>query len=165
MLTDTVYVYCASTQSACSDDNAVGNQTAPFQTIAGALYQASALGLGTIEVAARGNGAAYSEHLIMGSGISLLGGYTADFSARDTTANVTVIDEASPPTLNIVGVAAPTLFDGFTIRGETDTAIAVSANTASVLTLSNNIIVAKLHALPSRVALPILARLSSRTIK
>ncbi len=147
MLQDTLYVFCPSTLVSCADDNAIGNQTAPFQTVGGALQLATAIGISQIEVAARGNGAAYLEHLVMGSGISLLGGYAPDFASRDATANVTVIDEATPPTLTIVGVTAPTTFDGFTIRGETDTAIAVSGGTGSVLTLSNNIIVAKLQAI------------------
>jgi hypothetical protein len=66
-------------------------------------------------------------HVVLAEGISLYGGYSADFSQRDPAANITTIQDisAAAAAANLPnrvieagsGVTAATIVDGFTIQG------------------------------------------------
>ncbi len=144
-IADTLYVYCPNDASTCDDSQAVGNQSRPYQSISEAVVAARALGVRKIRVAARGGGAAYSEHVVLDSGLDVRGGYTADFSAaaRDISANPTVVESAVSPAVLILGAAAPTVFEGFSVRGLTDVALQIEGTTVGPLQVSTNDIAAK----------------------
>ncbi len=84
LLGSTLYVYCPDGDpSGCSDSGRVGNQSLPFQRLTTALSRAPLLGASEIRVASRGGTAAYDGIVFVQDGVSLLGGYTPDFSSRD----------------------------------------------------------------------------------
>jgi hypothetical protein len=117
---DTVYVSCPSGM-ACSDVARVGNKSTPLRTVAGATNVAAALGLARIAVASRGASAAYDGAVTLPSGVSLIGGYDAAFSARNVVANETILASAAFATLSIAGATSAMSVDGFTINGANGT--------------------------------------------
>ncbi len=132
-----MHVYCPAGDS-CSDDGAAGNVSAPFRTLVGAVARARASGIHTFRVAARGGGAAYAEHVTIGFGVELRGGYTPTFdeASRDPAVNVTNIAASAGPALLVFGVSEPIVIDGFFLRSVADDALRV--NGGSDVTISNN---------------------------
>ena len=113
---DAVYV------SVAGIDSADGSLTAPKRTIASALSSAEAEGKSKVLV----SGGIYSESLLLVAGVSLYGGYSSDFAARDPSVNVTWITGTTPTagrpaTINASGIAdgdvGSTIFDGFAVSG------------------------------------------------
>src|SRR5262249_15133076 len=84
-----VYVACAASEDCSAKIDGTRNQ--PAGSVAGALRLAQELGLTTVWLATRDGGAAYSETVVVPVGVSLLGGYTLDFTNRDVSANRTLI--------------------------------------------------------------------------
>jgi hypothetical protein len=119
----------------------------PCRTIAQGLARAAALGRSGVLVAA----GIYDEAVSMVSGRSLLGGYRPDTWERDLSASGTQIRGVATMgdhqyTVRAVDITAPTLFEGFVVRGSVNGtprgnsyAIYVSGSSSS-LTIRNNLI-------------------------
>jgi hypothetical protein len=119
--------------SPSGDDGANGTISAPRKTISAGISQAVTLGYqpGAVFVAAGtyqvDSGAVPPTNVVLVEGVSLYGGYSADFTQRDPGANTTTIRDISAaaasgnaPNRAIEagsGVTAATLVDGFTIQG------------------------------------------------
>jgi len=84
-----------------SDSNA-GTKTSPVKTIAKGVSLASAQGLKEVRVA---EGTYEEGNIVVANGVSLLGGYSSDFSARDITFTnyVTTIDANQPTGYMVCG--------------------------------------------------------------
>lgn len=82
-MNSSVYVYCASTETTCSDTGQAGNKSHPFRTISGALAYARTATVSDIVVARRGGISEYNDTLIVISGVNLRGGYTSTFLEGD----------------------------------------------------------------------------------
>lgn len=126
-------------------DTNTGSAGSPKATIQAAINIAQTVfTTGEVRVAA----GAYDETLTMVNGISLLGGYTADFQTRDPAANVsTITDTSSSSAIGAITASfitiADTLLDGFTINGSSTKRYAIYSwgNYTDIgLTISNNII-------------------------
>lgn len=117
-----------------------GNQDKPFPTVAQALEASSALDVDEVQV--RG-GATYDEFVTLRSGVDLLGGYNATFTARDPELNVTTLTASTNPiAVAAIGVTEDTQLDGFSIQANDSpvvTGLLISASDSS-LTISNNTI-------------------------
>lgn len=153
-----------------SDTTGTGTSALPYATIAKAISvavsgQAVLVAGGTYTV---DSGATTPTNVVMKDGVSLYGGYAANFSSRDPAVNVTTITDVAtaaatslittdfgssgcgavagtPMAAVSVGtLSVPMTIDGFTINGSAHSATvdsaAVSANNTStgVLTLSND---------------------------
>jgi hypothetical protein len=59
----------------------------------------------------------YEESFALVSGVSLLGGFSLDYTIRDILTHPTVIVSDEPRTVIAEGLTAPTLVEGLTIRG------------------------------------------------
>lgn len=126
-------------------DSNTGSAGSPKATIQAAIDTAQTVfTTGEVRVAA----GTYDETLTMVDGISLLGGYTADFLTRDPAVNVSTITDTSssgpiaPITATFITIA-DTLLDGFTINGSSTKQYAIYSwgNYTDIgLTISNNII-------------------------
>lgn len=107
-----LFVSAASTSSQ-------GTRTAPFRTIAQALA-AFVPGRHSAILVAQGS---YVEQVVLRSGASIHGGYSADFLRRDVVTFPTLIEAPEPTAggangaVNAVGLSARTVFAGFTVRG------------------------------------------------
>lgn len=133
-----VYVYCASTETACSDTGQAGNKSHPFRTISAALAYARTAIVSDILVARRGGTSAYQEPLVLISGVNLRGGYTATFleTEKDMSyGNQTRV--AIPGTLLFaLNITGATTVEGFQLTA-TDSASAIGLVSGS----NNNLIV------------------------
>ena len=103
-----------------SDDNP-GTKELPKLTIQAAIDQAEIDGKRDIYV----NTSVYSENIRLVAGVSVYGGYSADFAQRDTILYETAIIGVSPTVpkpgavnaFDIKGAGEPSIFDGFTVFG------------------------------------------------
>ncbi len=118
-----LHVSCPSAQ-ACEAGVGHGTTNLPFQTIGEALsFAASTGGAWTTQVAARGGAAFYDESLVIGPGVSIVGGYEASFTqVPDGVLRPTRLYSDLVYTLLISGVTAssPTLVEGLSIRAADD---------------------------------------------
>lgn len=118
---DAIYVYCAAS-TVCSDTDKIGTKNLPFQTIEGALSRSQQLDANIIRVAARDTSgtAAYVQNVLsLAAGKSMYGGYSPDFTTRDTVVYKTIVANtaAAQPVLVGTGITKATVIDGFTLRG------------------------------------------------
>jgi hypothetical protein len=111
----TLYVDAAFTASAGD-----GTKEKPFPTINRAISQAKSIGATRINVAK----GIYNEDLIIGSDISLYGGYNPDFSGAEWTrdeavspADTRIIAKGNIAILFQNGLTAATVLDGFHVEG------------------------------------------------
>jgi hypothetical protein len=118
VMDETIYVYCPDTEATCSDSGRVGNRSKPFQSISRAISEAQVLEYSTIKVAARGNNTDYLDSISLPSGISLLGGYTSDFTDahRDMTTHPTRITNYDNSAMVLSNIISDTLIEGFFIQ-------------------------------------------------
>jgi len=123
--------------SPTGDDANDGTKDSPKATIPAAIAEAQGLGYdATLPGAVLVSQGTYSvnsdpsieTHVILEEGISIYGGYSTDFSQRESEANTTIIEDMStaapftptPPNRVIdagSGITAATVVDGFTIQG------------------------------------------------
>jgi len=116
VLGNSIRVYCPQEKASCGNLQAVGNRSAPFETIQPALNLAKSLGIQDVLVAARGGGAYYSENtLIMQDGVNLLGGYNAADWQRSINVNISEIRTSAANAVFLQGLSSAT-FEGFTLR-------------------------------------------------
>ncbi len=122
----------------CSDVDAEGrprpgNASAPMQTVAGAINTAKALLIPEVHIAARGNGEAYREHLVVDD-VTLLGGYESTFTdAPSGTTNPTIIEADDEPAVLMLGGGANQRLARLTLRSMTDAALGImGASNATV---------------------------------
>lgn len=113
--------------SAAVDDSGSGTSVlAAKKTIAAAIAVATAPA--EIRVAAGTYNVSGSSRVVIADGVSLYGGYSADFSARDPANNITTITNTSAQVTGDIqspnhaveagaGVGAATVIDGFVING------------------------------------------------
>jgi Protein of unknown function (DUF1565)/Putative metal-binding motif len=107
-----VYVWALSPSSQ-------GTRTAPFRTLAEALA-AFRPGVHSAILVAQGT---YLEQVVLRDGVSLYGGYSADFFHRDVILYPTLLEAAEPSTtgprgtVNAENLASRTVLAGFTIHG------------------------------------------------
>lgn len=147
VLTDTLYVNCAGTES-CNKDYQLGSLNQPFQSVKAAADFAainnqqdkSGKIIKTIKVATRGSGASYNEYFNVPNGVSVLGAYTADFSEtnRNVTSNKTSITtELYSYPITAAAITSATTIEGFISTG---TSVGVSAGLYLMASNSNLII-------------------------
>lgn len=93
-----------------------GSLSHPFPTIRQALDKALTAGSGVTEIrVAEGTYPEISLRLV--DGVNLLGGYTADFAARDAAAHVSLIDGGDRGNIFFADhISSPTTLDGFTVQ-------------------------------------------------
>ena len=122
---EAIHVYCPD-GVACDDDDAAGNVSAPFRTVSGAVAAARASGLTRLLVASRG-GTPYREHVLVGFGLELLGGYTPSFdpAARDIDANPTRLVSDDGPVLLVIGGNDAVRVEGFDLSSSDGDAVRV----------------------------------------
>ncbi|MCC6625701.1 MAG: hypothetical protein IT385_30985 [Deltaproteobacteria bacterium] len=126
-----------------------GSYEAPFGTIQAAI-DAFAAGRSAILVAT----GVYPEAIVLRAGVSLFGGYSADFLRRDIVLYPTVIAPdvadlggARVGGVNARGIAEATTLAGFTVRGVDPTTRGAStyalyvADSTAALVITNNVIV------------------------
>ncbi|MDH5719694.1 MAG: hypothetical protein OEZ13_03640 [Spirochaetia bacterium] len=143
-LSGTIYVYCPATTTTCNDAGAIGHPSKPFQTISGAMNEASRLGYKNIKVATRGSETSYAETIKLKDGITLSGAYNADFKSQDMINNKTSIASSNPYAILGEYIYTPTVIEGFSIEQTglnltTSTAIKLNECYGN-LTVSNNAI-------------------------
>ncbi|HAK60825.1 MAG TPA: hypothetical protein DCO77_10650 [Nitrospiraceae bacterium] len=130
-----------------NDANSGTSPQQPMKSIPAAI---SAAGSGSYVHVAAGTyrvDSSAGTHIILKDGLSLFGGYAADFSSRNVQSNVTsIIDESTATGVSNVAIAAnagitsATVVDGFTVTGGSGTASsAIRTNNASPL-IRNNIL-------------------------
>lgn len=142
---DSLYVYCPDNIE-CSESVGTGNINSPLQSINTANIKANLLEIPTIKVAARGNDKEYDETVSLIEGISIYGGYLADFSeaARDRDANKTIIKPSrSPfPPVFAKNIQEPTVISGFYIYSmESENTYAIMIlDSSNELSIHNNYI-------------------------
>lgn len=102
---------------------------------------------GTYRVTSHAGDPTYPQHITLKDGVSLFGGYSADFSTRDPAVHVTTITNMSTTAVarNIISdtnISRSTLIDGFTLIGGNST---TGIRTVQILTgsptIRNNVIV------------------------
>ncbi len=115
---DTLYVFCIAAE-VCSDSGRAGNITNPYATINRALADAKEHGIGRVEVADRGAGAAYEELVLLQDGVSMYGGYSESFASLDpdSGAYVTAIHSDGVATVYGEDISNPTTLDRLTLLG------------------------------------------------
>ena len=120
--------------------------TIPAAIAAAAAGQAVKVSAGTYQVTSG------TDHVVLKSGVSVYGGYSADFLTRDRTANTTTIQDiqtaaGTPANPNraveaSTAITGATVLDGFTINGSTASPTGYNAaiynTTGGAPTLSNN---------------------------
>ncbi len=118
LLDGAVHVHCGEAES-CGAGLGHGTKNLPLRSIDEALAFATPLGW-AVKVAERGGSAAYDESLVVGGGVTLLGGYVApDFDDPvDPSLDPTIIASDLLYTVLIADVtaAAPTLVEGFAVH-------------------------------------------------
>ncbi len=118
LLDGVIYTSCPAAESCDLGGN--GTLEAPFEVIDEALGAAAArLALAwEVRVAARGGGTPYVETLNVPLGVTLKGGYSADFSERDLALHRTVLSSPSLTTLQIQSARpeTPVTVDGLEIE-------------------------------------------------
>ncbi len=110
-----LFVWARSTSSQ-------GTRLAPYRTL-GEAIAAFRPGVHSAILVAQGT---YVEQVVLRDGVSLHGGYSADFRKRDVVTYPTLVEAPEPDptvttsrrgTVNAEGLAARTVFAGFTVRG------------------------------------------------
>lgn len=107
-----LYVWASSASSQ-------GTRQAPYKTITEAVA-AFRVGTHSAVLVAQGT---YVEQVVVRSGVSIFGGYSADFSRRDPAAFPTLIEaaepavNAAPGTVHASNISSRTVVAGFTVRG------------------------------------------------
>lgn len=115
LMDDTVYVYCDD-DLLCDPTSAVGNKTKPAVSVSQSLALAQSLGLHTIKIAGRPT--PYSEGpLAIDGGLSILGGFSPDFSVRDAAAIPTTLTGLAPTFITLAALDSPVTLDGLRIVG------------------------------------------------
>ena len=138
------------------DDGERGTAGSPLATIQAGIAKAVSLYGSPSEVHVAGGDytvpAAAANGIVMEGGISLLGGYAAQWQSRDWVANSTIItdlrslSDAAVSFLENKGIATSTVFEGFTVYASSS---AVAASTTSAVkirssspTIRNNVLIA-----------------------
>ncbi len=115
-----IYVHCPA--DPCDAEARIGNLSAPHENVSRALVDAAANGLREVRVAARGGDLAYRGAVSLLPGVSLLGGYAADFSSRDPTTLPTILEHDGQFVVGAISITADSapepgvVLEGFTIR-------------------------------------------------
>lgn len=134
ILTNTLHVFCPAGES-CNKAYQLGSLNQPFQSIKAAADFAavnneqdkSGRVIKTIKVATRGSAASYNEYFNVPNGVSVLGGYTSDFTeaSRNVTSNRTAITtELYSYPITAAAITSATTIEGFISTG---TSVGVSA--------------------------------------
>lgn len=141
-MNSSVYVYCASTETTCSDTGQSGNKSHPFRTISAALAYARAATVSDILVARRGGTSDYNDTLILIPGVNVKGGYSSTFleAERDMSADANKTRIAYAGTvLFALNVTSATVVEGFQmISTAAASNIALVAGSDNNLTLQYN---------------------------
>ncbi len=117
--------YCIYVAQGGDDDEGEGTPTAPFRTIEHATSVAVARGVATGRVhAVAVSRGLYQERVQVQNGVSIYGNYDADDGWSRAVGNETIIEngEVADSRIEAVvaeGISAPTVLEGFTIRGGT----------------------------------------------
>ena len=139
----TAMVVYVCTEADGGDDANPGTQTEPKLTIQGAINAATA----PAEVHVAEGSYEIEDEITMENGVSIVGGYSEDFSARDIVSHETIITDIRTPDSGYIyaiycsGISGPVRIDGFTINGANAVSYARSFciyNTNSNPTISNN---------------------------
>jgi hypothetical protein len=141
-LDNIVYVYCPA-GTTCDDTGAIGHVANPFQTIAGGLAEADRLGKSEVRVAARDtSGTPYEEVIVLREAVNLFGGYSSDFTSRNTTTYSTVVASSSDFVVFAQNIFRTTQVDGFVFINTADgyqTTYGVKTDNCSNALLLNNV--------------------------
>ncbi|HOW82328.1 MAG TPA: hypothetical protein PK573_07205, partial [Spirochaetota bacterium] len=129
---DCLYVYfpydAADPDAKPDDTGKTGNLDSPYQTINRALAEAYRLGISKVRVASRGeisagNFAAYEEYFVFREGVSVQGGFNADFSERhdfstglENNPYETRLEGKYSQSIKIEEIYSPTLIEGLSIK-------------------------------------------------
>jgi Bacterial Ig-like domain len=147
-------VYVSTPANGGSDGNP-GTIDSPKATLPAGIIEAGNLGYSPGAVAVSegtysvDSGAGSPTHVVLTEGISIYGGYSADFSQRNPGVNVTTIQDTSaatamfnPPNRAIdggSGISSATVVDGFTIQGGGgDYSSAIFNHNGAAPTIRNN---------------------------
>ncbi len=115
---DALYVYCPAGQSCASGESvSIGSRSRPATSLARAIALAEVANASTIVIAGRGAGEAYTEEIQILRPLTILGGYSPDFSERDPDAYPTEIRSDAPVPALIYATSAPVVLDGLTLVG------------------------------------------------
>jgi len=113
-------------------DNSTGGINAPFQTIGHALTQAQVQGVDSVFVAI----GIYAETVVLQDGVSLLGGYTAQWGYAPGQESTL---QGGTPTVIADGIVSPTTVAGFHIIGANASGVGASAVAVRVTNSSDNL--------------------------
>lgn len=130
---DAIYVYC---DGACdANDAELGTIGAPFRSISRALNAAVSRGVANVRIATRPSGMAYEEALQLRNGVSLTGGYTADFATRSGRSAIAFSDTA----LYGAFVSLPTRVEhlAFSTTGDTGAPVATFYRCSAALVMED----------------------------
>jgi hypothetical protein len=135
LLDDALYVGCpAPGDCLATPQIAEGGRATPMRSVQQAIDQATLLGLSEVRIAARQEGAAYHESLVLvGGGLTLEGGYSADFASRDSALYPTAL-ESSGTTLLLAAIRAPCALRGLSLAS-TEGAALVIGDATDALTI------------------------------
>ncbi|MEM6733889.1 MAG: hypothetical protein AAF658_20170, partial [Myxococcota bacterium] len=115
---ETIYVYCPSNRGCDADDSsATGSLERPASTLERGLALAALVNATTIAVAGRGDGAAYEESIRITQPISVMGGYSPDFSERDPARFPTIVRSNTERTVLVFGNTPTVSLSGLTLAG------------------------------------------------
>lgn len=118
VLGDHVYVYCAADDDCTSQQTHVGNASSPARSVAQGISIARTYGINEVRVAGRGGDSVYREGILdIPSGMTLRGGYSADFAVQDSILHPTHIVGTSLATIQAAQLTAATLLHGLHIVG------------------------------------------------
>jgi hypothetical protein len=154
-----VYVYCPASDAACDDSTRIGNASDPLRRVVSGYARAIEANIGEIHLASRLSGpggptaltgvTGYPGILVIDHGITVLGGYSYDFSARNITTYQTVLTGGASALYGGVVIAVdqpsqPVTIDGVTLFGpDADEAFGVRVNSVfAPVILSNAHIIA-----------------------
>lgn len=119
---DALYVYCPASVVTCDDTGRTGTKSLPYQTLNGAISRIQQLGVDTMRIAARDTTAtgSYTQNVItIPAGKSIYGGYSPDFSVRNTTTYKTLLQNVTSTQVAVLasGITKATIVDGLNIKG------------------------------------------------
>ncbi len=118
VLFDTVYVSCPAAQAACRSGDGIGSKNVPLAAVSRAITLAADREVTNIAVASRGGSAGYHEPLgITGGGLTLRGGYNADFTGAVTDPTL-IFYEGS--VLTVIQTSAPLRIESLVLRAVQD---------------------------------------------
>ena len=114
VLFDTIYVSCPATQAVCRSGDGIGSKNVPLASVSRAIALAADRDVSTIAVASRGGSATYHEPLgITGGGITIRGGFNADFNAAASDPTVIAYEGS---VLTVIQTSAPLRLERLTLR-------------------------------------------------